>query len=250
MLKISPDSFSQTAAKGADHSACNKAATTVPSGKGAAAAAAAGAGAAAGGKKAKKEKKAKKAAAAAPVEATPAEAPKPPKPFEGLDKGTMDMESFKRHYSNAPPDAQGDRDYYATMPPFFSGEGPISAKAKFDPAAYSIWFCDYKFNEENTMDFTTANLVGGFIQRSDAIRRGAFGTMLILGDTTPYEITGCWMFQGDSVKEILENNPDAEYYTWTKADTSDAAAQKRIADYWCTVDKLEGKTVYDSKLFK
>lgn len=224
----------------------NKAATAVPS------AGAAAAGGKAGGKKggkkggAKKEqpKKEKKAAAPAPAAA------KPPKPFEGLPKGSMDMESFKRHYSNAPYDANGDRDYYATMAPFFTGEGEISDSAKFDPSAYSIWQCDYQFNEENTMDFTTANLVGGFIQRSDAIRRGAFGTMLILGDKAPYEITGCWMFQGDSNKEVLDNNPDAEYYNWTKLDTSDPAVQKKVADYWCAVDKFEGKTVYDSKLFK
>merc|ERR1712100_685164 len=100
------------------------------------------------------------------------------------------MDAFKRHYSNAPYDANRERDYYATIPPFF--------KDIFDPEAYSIWTCDYNFNEENTMDFTTSNLVSGFIQRSDAIRKGAFGTMLILGDKAPFKITGCWMFHGQT----------------------------------------------------
>ena len=30
----------------------------------------------------------------------------------------------------------------------------------YDPEGYSLWFADYKYNEENTVSFVTMNKVG------------------------------------------------------------------------------------------
>lgn len=37
----------------------------------------------------------------------------------------------------------------------------------YDPEGYSMWACDFKYNEENTVNFVVMNKVGGFLQRCD-----------------------------------------------------------------------------------
>ena len=44
----------------------------------------------------------------------------------------------------------------------------------YDPAGYSLWFCDYKFNEENNVQFVTMNKVSGFLQRMEIVRKHGF----------------------------------------------------------------------------
>ena len=33
----------------------------------------------------------------------------------------------------------------------------------YDPEGYSLWFYDYKYNDENTVCFVMLNKVGGFL---------------------------------------------------------------------------------------
>jgi elongation factor 1-gamma len=198
-----------------------------------------------GGKKAEAKKAEPKEEVAVVAAPAPAPAPAPAKkagPFDHLPKSSMSMDGFKTLFSNAPNDAKGDRDYYAVMDEFWS--------KMYDAEGYSVWFAEYNYNVENTQGFMTSNLVGGFVQRTDAIRKFAFGTMQVLNEEKPFEVFGCWMFRGDSVQPMMDANPDAEYYTWTKADTSDPAVRARINDYWCAYEKVDGKTIYDTKTFK
>jgi hypothetical protein len=65
----------------------------------------------------------------------------------------------------------------------------------YDPEGYSLWFCDYKHNDENQVTFVTMNKVGGFLQRMDFIRKYAFSKMCILGESSPYSIKGVWLFR-------------------------------------------------------
>ncbi|KAL7692643.1 putative elongation factor 1B gamma, S-crystallin, glutathione S-transferase [Plasmopara halstedii] len=119
-----------------------------------------------------------------------------------------------------------------------------------DTEGYSLWFCDYNYNNENTKMFMTCNAVGGFLQRSEAMRKYAFGVMDVCGaEGSEIIITGCWLFRGDSEKHMIEANPDAEYYTWKKAELNDET-KARVAAYWCNEDELEGKPIADSKVFK
>lgn len=222
-----------------------------------ASAASAAAPAAAGGKKAKDEKpKEKKAKEEKPKEEKPKEAaPKKEKakkeddedapdvpreekkanPLAALPKSSMDLDAWKREYSNS------KTDYYASMPWFWE---------HLDAAGYSLWLQNYKFNAENKVAFMVSNLVGGFLQRSDEMRRFAFGCMHVLNSEAPFEVTGVWLFRGDNVNAMLEANPDAEYYEWVRLDHTNEEHKKMVADYWCTSEKLMGKDVYDSKVFK
>ena len=223
---------------------------------GAAAAAGAGAGAAAGGKKGKgqqkqkqkqkggKQKGGKKAAAAADAAAAapaPAPAPAPAKkekkagPFDGLAKSSMDGDEWKRTYSNSRPN------YYAAMDWFW---------ANLDTEGWSLWRCTYNYNSENKVAFMTSNLVGGYLQRCDEIRKFAFGSMVIVEGET-YDVSGVWLIRGQSIQPMLDCNPDAEYYTWTKIENhGEDATRKMVGDYWCADEKLGDATLYDSKLFK
>lgn len=93
-------------------------------------------------KEEKKDDKKKKEAAE-----EPAAAPAPEKakdPMGALPKGTFDMDDFKRFYSNNDEDK--------SVPYFWE---------KFDKDNYSIWRCDYKYNDELAMVFMSCNLIGG-----------------------------------------------------------------------------------------
>mmetsp|Transcript_13033 Transcript_13033/g.15532 ORF Transcript_13033/g.15532 Transcript_13033/m.15532 type:complete len:132 (-) Transcript_13033:43-438(-) len=124
----------------------------------------------------------------------------------------------------------------------------------FDKEGYSLWWCNYNYNNENTVGFMTSNLVGGFIQRSDAVRKHAFGSMVIYGGETPpaegYAIEGCWLMRGQSIQPMIDSNPDAEYYTWTQIDSEDLKVRERIGHFWCADSKIEDRELFDSRIFK
>merc|ERR1712098_607643 len=115
--------------------------------------------------KPKQEKKPEPAKpAAAPAAA--AEEPKPQKqadPFANEAKGNMDLDAFKRCYSNS-------KDIAGEAVPYFWEH--------IDKEAYSIWVCDYKENLKGKMSFQVGNLIGGFFQRLEKLNKNAFARML------------------------------------------------------------------------
>ena len=89
-------------------------------------------------------------------------------PFKILDRTnptTFVMDQWKKTYSNC-------ESYTQAMDTFWS---------TFDPAGWSIFRGDYNYNEELKVLFMTSNLIGGFIQRTEEIRKWLFGTMTIRG---------------------------------------------------------------------
>eukprot|EP00549_Striatella_unipunctata_P011610 CAMPEP_0118695642 /NCGR_PEP_ID=MMETSP0800-20121206/13320_1 /TAXON_ID=210618 ORGANISM="Striatella unipunctata, Strain CCMP2910" /NCGR_SAMPLE_ID=MMETSP0800 /ASSEMBLY_ACC=CAM_ASM_000638 /LENGTH=414 /DNA_ID=CAMNT_0006594497 /DNA_START=56 /DNA_END=1300 /DNA_ORIENTATION=+ len=178
-------------------------------------------------------------------EAAPAPPPAPKKvehPYKVMDKespSAFNMDAWKKTYSNA-------KSYDEAMEKFWS---------TFDPEGWSLWFQVYNYNEENKRTFMTSNAVGGFQQRTDEIRRWAFGVMDVLGtEETLLEIKGIWLLRGDTVDHMINANDDANWYTWTKlsgkglAPTDEVKAQ--VKGYWTEENELEGKPIQDSKVFK
>lgn len=99
-----------------------------------------------------------------------------------------------------------------------------------DPEGYSLWFCDYKYNDENTVSFVTLNKVGGFLQRMDLARKYAFGKMLVIGSEAPYKVKGLWLFRGKEIPQfVMDECYDMELYEWTKVDISDEAQKERVS---------------------
>lgn len=168
------------------------------------------------------------------------EAEKPKKkggPFDDLPPSPFNLDTWLRIYSNT------KTDFYSVMDQFW----PM-----FDKEGWSIWFCDYRYNDECTIGFKTCNLVSGFIQRCDELRKYGFGNMNILkneGDKH-YTIRGCWLMRGQSADYMLEINPDAECYTWTKVENFTDEEKKLIADMWCSSDKIDGVDISSNEVFK
>ena len=91
-------------------------------------------------------------------------------------------------------------DYHVAMGQFFE---------TFDSNGWSIWRGDYKYNEECKVLFMTSNLIGGFIQRTEEIRKWLFGTCTIRG--APETGTVCCSFFAQQIivvnwvcKELLD----------------------------------------------
>ena len=124
--------------------------------------------------------------------------------------------------------------------------------ANLDKAGWTLWLQKYKYNAENKRDFMTSNLVGGFIQRSEEMRRYAFGVMHVLNTEAPFEVAGLWLIRGaeDGLALMMDSNPDAEYFEWTKVSPDVEADKAVVQDYWCSQENVDGKTVYDTRQFK
>jgi len=124
-----------------------------------------------------------------------------------------------------------------------------------DLEGWSLWQQDYNYNEDNKRIFMTANAVTGFQQRTDEVRKWAFGVMDVLGtEETTLEIKGVWLLRGDTVEHLQQANDDANWYSWKKIAGQDTAitdeVKATVAAYWCSEEELEGKPIQDSKVFK
>jgi len=135
------------------------------------------------------------------------------------------------------------------LPTFFEQLWP-----QFDKAGYSWWTATYKYNDENKVLYMTGNAVGGFLQRSDEVRKWAMGVLNIYGnadeETPPFKISGAWCFRGLEIPlEMKEENPDSEYYEWKKIDIDTEKGKQAIKEQFIG-DKLEGLPVLDRRYFK
>ncbi|XP_043721683.1 elongation factor 1-gamma-like isoform X2 [Telopea speciosissima] len=121
----------------------------------------------------------------------------------------------------------------------------------YDPEGYSLWFCDYKYNDENTVSFVTLNKVGGFLQRMDLARKYAFGKMLVIGSESPFKVKGLWLFRGQDIPQfVLDECYDMELYEWVKVDISDKAQKERVNQMIEDQEPFEGEALLDAKCFK
>ena len=82
-------------------------------------------------------------------------APKPKHPLEALPKPTLALDDWKRKYSN-------EETREVALPWFWEN---------FNAEEYSLWKCDYKYNDELTQTFMTANLIGMLLSLHAAFRQ-------------------------------------------------------------------------------
>ncbi|CCD13608.1 unnamed protein product [Trypanosoma congolense IL3000] len=71
---------------------------------------------------------------------------KKPNPLDALPPSPFVLDNFKREYSNT--------DTRTVAAPYFF--------SNYDPNGYTTFWCRYKYNEDNKMQFMTANLVRGW----------------------------------------------------------------------------------------
>ncbi|GAV63292.1 GST_C domain-containing protein/EF1G domain-containing protein/GST_N domain-containing protein [Cephalotus follicularis] len=167
------------------------------------------------------------------------EAPKPKakNPLDLLPPSKMILDEWKRLYSNTKTNFRE-----VAIKGFWD---------MYDPEGYSLWFCDYKYNDENTVSFVTLNKVGGFLQRMDLARKYAFGKMLVIGSEPPFKVKGLWLFRGSEIPQfIIDECYDMELYDWKKVDISDEAQKERVNQLIEDCEPFEGEPLLDAKCFK
>jgi len=190
----------------------------------------------------KKEKKEKKKEA--PKEAQKLkEAPAEEKPKEVKKKSSMDLlpkssfnlEDWKRFYSNnnTKPDAVN---YFWK---------------NYDHEGYSMYRVDYKYNSELTQTFMSCNLIGGFFQRMELLRKYAFGTLIVTGENNNNQISGYFIIRGQKIPALLEDVPDYPSFSFVKVDSKDPKVQAEYEDFiaW-EGPTFNDITVVDGKVFK
>jgi len=127
-------------------------------------------------------------------EAAPKKEAKAKNPLDLLPKSKFDLEEWKRTYSNED-----------TRPTALNW-----LWENFDGEGFSFSFCDYNYPEDNSKAFMCANLVAGWMQRCDPVRKYGMGSMLVFGEdgTAPLEISAVWIFRGQEVPQEMKETPD------------------------------------------
>jgi len=143
------------------------------------------------------------------------EEPKPKSALDNLPKSSMDLDEWKRTYSNS-------KIREAALPWLWE---------HFDPNGYCWYFCDYKYNSELEKVLMSNNLIGGWFQRLDRLRKYGFGSVLIFGAEPSLSINGVWLFRGSAIPEEMSCCDDSILYTWTKLDHTNSEDKKKIEDF-------------------
>jgi len=166
--------------------------------------------------------------------------PKKKNPLDDLPASSMDLDTTKKLAFSQRP----------VLPDFFEKLWTF-----WDNNGYVWYIADYNHNSDNKEYWKLGNTLGGFIQRSDACRKYAMGTIQASGPEDedgpgPWTVNGVWLFRGqDMLQEMKEENPDSEYYTWTKVDVSTDAGKKKVKEYFLG-DTVNGLKVLDRRYFK
>jgi len=164
----------------------------------------------------------------------PKEEKKKPNPLDSLPKSKLDIEEWKRVYSN--------EDTRTKALPWLWEH--------YDPEGYSIWFAEYKYNSELNKMLNTLNLAGGWIQRLDNLRKHGFGSLVIFGEEPALSLGTVWLFRGKEIPQAMLDCDDYLLYDWRKADPTNEADKKLIEDYFAWSGDFGGRQFKDAKTFK
>jgi len=162
--------------------------------------------------------------------------PKQKDPFAEMPKTTFNMDEFKRVYSN--------EDTAEKAIPYFW--------KNFDKENCSIWFCEYKYPEDLTQIFMTCNLISGFFQRLDKLRKNAFGSMCVFGENNNNTIAGIWVWRGHQLAFELSSDWQVDYdsYSWKKLSADDEKTKQLVNQYFLWEGEHNGKKFNQGKIFK
>lgn len=181
------------------------------------------------------------------------EKPKGKNPLDLLPPSKMVLDSYKRLYSNTPPAQFREIAVKGLWEGADIPKSPTNEHFEgYDPEGFSVWLCEYKYPEENTVNYVTMNKVGGFLQRIDYVRKYAFGVMCILKNKEgQFPIRGFWIFRGDDIPwQMKDECYDLDLYTWEKADVKDPAVKARIEDMLAEEATIDGLEHVECKVFK
>lgn len=159
---------------------------------------------------------------------------KPKNPLDLLPKSKLNLEEWKRFYSN--------NDTRPTALNWFW--------QNYDAEGYSIWRVDYKYNSELTKTWMSANLIGGWYQRMELLRKYCFASLCVLGEDNANEISGYMVFRGLDIPAEMRDTADFDSFEFKRVNIDDAHERDLIGDYFAWDGKFEGKKFADGKIFK
>jgi len=144
-------------------------------------------------------------------------AEKPTKdPLAGLPASSFVLDAFKRSYSN--DDTPVAIDFFWK---------------NFDAQGFSIWTCKYKYPEELKKVFMTCNLIAGFYQRIEKLRKYAFASMCVFGEDDNNQISGLWVWKGQELVFDLSEDwgVDSPSYDFVKLDPTSEETKTLVHEY-------------------
>ncbi|CAM65924.1 elongation factor-1 gamma [Leishmania infantum JPCM5] len=154
-------------------------------------------------------------------------------PLDALPPSSFVLDAYKREYSNT--------DTRTVAAPYFFEH--------YDTEGYTCFWARYKYNEDNKKQFMTANLVRGWFQRMEHVRKYAFGVALIIGEDAAHELVSFWVFRGKGMPEIVSEVVDTELFEWEEI--KDVQAEKeKITDYLCWEGPTIPRPVLEGRCFK
>jgi len=162
------------------------------------------------------------------------EKPKPKSKLDLLPPTTFNLEDWKRFYSN--------NDTKPTAMEYFWKH--------YDPTGFSVWRVDYKYNNELKLIFMSSNLIGGFYNRIERVKKYGFGSLCVLGENNKNEVHGYMVLRGHEVPFEVTDAPDYESYEFTRVDENDPKVRELMGDYFAWEKEIEGKVFADGKVFK
>ncbi|KAG6915480.1 hypothetical protein DXG01_011311 [Tephrocybe rancida] len=163
-------------------------------------------------------------------------APKVKNPLDDLPKSTFNLEDWKRQYSNNETRGAG-----GSLEWFYKN---------FDAAGFSVWRFDFKYNEELTLTFMSANQITGFYNRLEASRKYLFASAGVLGESNNSVISGALILRGSEAQPVVDVAPDWESYSYTKLDLATEADKVFFEAALAWDLEIDGKKWVDGKLFK
>jgi len=145
---------------------------------------------------------------------------------------TMDLDSVKRLFSN--------NKFDAVVNDFWTG---------FDHNLFTVWECQYKYNEDNRIGWQTANLMGGFLQRLEEARKVAYGAVVMTSMEAPFCLSGCFIFKYKEVPTFVKDSADYDSFSFSQIDVTTDAGKARMATFW-KGEEIDGKPVNERRFFK
>lgn len=175
-----------------------------------------------------------KAVAAAAADEEDAPKPKAKTSFDLLAPTAFNLEDWKRFYSN--------NETRPTAIDYFW--------KNYDPAGFTIWRIDYKYNNELTRIFMSCNLITGLFARMGGLHKYCFGSVLIFGEDNNNEISGYLVLRGTEMPPEMMDVPDYESFEFKRVDINDAKQRALFEDYLAWDGELDGKKFAEGKTFK
>lgn len=107
----------------------------------------------------------------------------------------------------------------------------------FDPSHWSIWWCEYKFNDDLEKLIMTQNVINGFAHQLHDMSEHLFGVLLVFGDEPHLEIAGCFLIRGHHVLERMSRLD----LIWKRANTEDASEKQLVEEYLSCSGTFNGR---------